>query len=765
MSNQGNDTNSKIRVAVLGGGVAALTTAFELTSTPELRAKYDVTFYQLGWRLGGKGASGRNREIADRIEEHGLHIWMGFYENAFHAMRAAYQELGRKPGEPLATWEEAFHKHSYIVLEEKLEDGFHPWNFVFPTNYLKPGEGGVLPTPLAYAQMLVQWIIELWESSEGARSALPKSSLETPQAPEWVSALISKLSPDPQKLGAVDHARGHGSVLSPSPPAPTHPVSLLASHVLKLLGALEDYPRVQNTLVRHAIAWLIEALMGLAWLLLGGQANSNFEIHKLWVCINLAGSAAAGIIADAIPTKGWDSIDGLDLRAWLKKHGANSVTLDSGLIRGVYDLAFAYENGEIARAAFAAGTAMRGMLRMLLTYKGAIFYRMQAGMGDTVAVPFYQVLRSRGVKFKFFHRVTALRLSPDQSLVQRIELCKQVQLAPGVESYQPLFPVKGLPCWPSAPDYSQIKDGLELKASQINLESSWAPRWKDEEPLCLELGRDFDQVVLGVSIAALNQIGTELMAASHELAQSVKYVKTVQTQALQLWLTRDTRTLGWQSPDGVTEGPVLGAFYEPIDTWADMSDLVRRENWPDTNLPQSIAYFCGPLPDAHPIPPFSDHAFPSRELGSYKDLVRTFMNTQLHELWPNGVTPDGTFMWELLVDLQDQRGSDRLNSQYTRVNLDPTERYVLSVPGSTQYRLRADQLPFANLVLSGDWTYNGINAGCVEAAVMGGMFASRAMCGVPEHIVGEEDMEEQPRSELRARFRDRSEPDAVRRSS
>ena len=123
MSTEGN---GKIRVAVLGGGVAALTTAFELTSTPELRAKYDVTLYQLGWRLGGKGASGRNREIADRIEEHGLHIWMGFYENAFRAMRAAYAELGRKPGEPLATWEEAFHKHSYIVLEEKLEDGFHP---------------------------------------------------------------------------------------------------------------------------------------------------------------------------------------------------------------------------------------------------------------------------------------------------------------------------------------------------------------------------------------------------------------------------------------------------------------------------------------------------------------------------------------------------------------------------------------------------------------------------------------------------------------
>ena len=60
-----------------------MTTAFYLTSTPELREKYDVTIYQLGWRLGGKGASGRNQKYGDRIEEHGLHIWLGFYDNSF----------------------------------------------------------------------------------------------------------------------------------------------------------------------------------------------------------------------------------------------------------------------------------------------------------------------------------------------------------------------------------------------------------------------------------------------------------------------------------------------------------------------------------------------------------------------------------------------------------------------------------------------------------------------------------------------------------
>ena len=70
----------RTKVAVLGGGAGGMTAAFELTATPELRERFEVTVYQLGWRLGGKGASGRNRGVADRIEEHGLHIWFGFYE-------------------------------------------------------------------------------------------------------------------------------------------------------------------------------------------------------------------------------------------------------------------------------------------------------------------------------------------------------------------------------------------------------------------------------------------------------------------------------------------------------------------------------------------------------------------------------------------------------------------------------------------------------------------------------------------------------------
>lgn len=108
------------KVAIIGGGCAAMAAAFELTR-PEHRGRYEVTVYQLGWRLGGKGASGRGP--ADRIEEHGLHVWMGFYENAFAVMRRCYAELGRPPEAPLATWDQAWKPHNLVVLMEKVQIG------------------------------------------------------------------------------------------------------------------------------------------------------------------------------------------------------------------------------------------------------------------------------------------------------------------------------------------------------------------------------------------------------------------------------------------------------------------------------------------------------------------------------------------------------------------------------------------------------------------------------------------------------------------
>ena len=66
------------------------------------------------------------------------------------------------------------------------------------------------------------------------------------------------------------------------------------------------------------------------------------------------------------------------------------------------------------------------------------------------------------------------------------------------------------------------------------------------------------------------------------------------------------------------------------------------------------------------------------------------------------------------------------------VNIDPSDRYVQSVPGTDRYRLRSDESGYDNLVLAGDWTDSGFNAGCIEAAVSG-LQAANALLGRGHH--------------------------------
>ncbi len=98
----------RTKVAILGGGMAGLSAAWRL-SEPGWRDHFEsITVYQRGWRLGGKGASSRGRH--DRIEEHGLHIWLGSYENAFALLRECYDEIDRDttdPAAPIRTWDQA----------------------------------------------------------------------------------------------------------------------------------------------------------------------------------------------------------------------------------------------------------------------------------------------------------------------------------------------------------------------------------------------------------------------------------------------------------------------------------------------------------------------------------------------------------------------------------------------------------------------------------------------------------------------------------
>ncbi len=119
--------SDKRRIAILGGGVGALSAAFALSELDPAGQRYEITLYQLGWRLGGKTANGRNAAHGQRIEEHGLHVWSGFYENAFTILRAALKALDRSAGSPQATIDQTFKWQSQVLMTERHEDSWLPW--------------------------------------------------------------------------------------------------------------------------------------------------------------------------------------------------------------------------------------------------------------------------------------------------------------------------------------------------------------------------------------------------------------------------------------------------------------------------------------------------------------------------------------------------------------------------------------------------------------------------------------------------------------
>ncbi len=278
--------------------------------------------------------------------------------------------------------------------------------------------------------------------------------------------------------------------------------------------------------------------------------------------------------------------------------------------------------------------------------------------------------------------------------------------------------MKGLPCWPDAPLDAQLRTTDPLDG--VDLESFWSPR-RDVGRCTLEAGKDFDTVVFAISLGMVPHVCGELLAASSAWRSMVDNVGTVATQALQLWLSEDEAALGWSGPPGVT----VSGFVTPFDTWASMPHLLPAEDWPEADRPKTIAYFCSVLgtPDSR-----DGVADAAREALAVRERARTFLDRDVATLWPAAVD-NGGFRWSVLCDgrLGTVTGSERLDSQYSRANIDPSDLYVQSLPGTDQYRLQPGRSGFSNLAVAGDWTDNGLNAGCVEGATRSGQLAAEAV--------------------------------------
>src|SRR5689334_4576232 len=142
------------RIAVLGGGMAGLAAAWELSKPDRADEIESVTVYQRGWRLGGKGASSRG--VHGRVEEHGLHVWLGYYENAFRLLRECYEELDRPrtdPAAPIKEWRDGFVAASRIGLGERDGEGWLPWTARFTESDAVPGDPDAGTAPMTVAEL------------------------------------------------------------------------------------------------------------------------------------------------------------------------------------------------------------------------------------------------------------------------------------------------------------------------------------------------------------------------------------------------------------------------------------------------------------------------------------------------------------------------------------------------------------------------------------------------------------------------------------
>lgn len=697
------------KVAIFGGGCAAIAAALELTR-PEHRGAFEVTIYQMGWRLGGKGASGRDAKTG-RIEEHGLHLWMGFYENAFRLMRECYGELDRPEGHPMRTWQDAFVPDNFVGVTERVgADQWANWSAYFPPAAGLPGDPLTDRNPFSVQGYLTQCLrllrtlmLSVQDKGDIADTRDPAGLGSA--AASLVNSLLTTARGD--MLGTASRAVRYGQLA-------------LGALILEAIGVVQsllasltpggDIAGVASLVdrIRITVAHQFDLLIA-----------SDTEMRRVWEIVDTLLAIARGILREGIlfSPRGFDALDQYDWREWLAKHGAAQATIDSAFIRGSYDLLFAFENGDVTRPQLAAGQALRGAMRMFFTYRGALFWKMQAGMGDVVFTPAYEVLKARGVKFAFFHRLEHIALSKDGSHVARCDLTVQAQVKRGA-AYDPLVDVKGLACWPSLPLYDQLKDGAKLKTACWNPEDPADTRATGK--LSLKVGEDFDFAVLAVGFGAVPELCKELVAADAGWRRMVENVKTVATQAFQVWLDEPVEALGWTQP------PInISGYVEPFDTWADMRQLIPREDWPTD--PKAIAYFCSVLPDS---------AIDGGEQARVRDNAVTFLNRDVAHFWPGAVDKDG-FRWSLLSGGEGE-GPERFDSQFWTANTAPTERYTLSLPGTLEHRVSPLDDRFDNFTIAGDWTGCGHQAGCVEAAVMSGLLAAHALSGAPSlsRIIG-----------------------------
>ncbi len=703
-----------VRVAVLGGGPGGLSTAYHLSRhnvgadghpLPPAQRPLEISVYQLGWRLGGKGASGRNPAIGGRIEEHGIHLFGGFYPNTWNMVIDCYRTLW--PDD----WREQM-AHQFMPCSDQVltwpsdptdpQSRWHRVVSLMPSTTEHPWDGGIDEARLFDGDTLATLISKALDQLADFFRRSGSMPEDDPSPDETVASILRESDAELVALRADD---GDG---------------IRDDHNDGFFARFRNLRRfVGDDAARETYGHMLEML------------RISFK----------------GSISDRLTSRGIDSVDGETFLEWFRRHGMDEETLASPVVLAPANICFQFHDGDTERPCMSATAYLTFLFRSLLS-PGAFAYFFRLGTGETVLLPLYDVLRQRGVRFELFTRV--VDVIPDGGRVVRVELERQAIPKAGSADYDPRVPIDrnrpppvpeapslGYYTWPTETPYDALIDGDVLRRDGVNLESSFGR----PEPVrrdTLLVGQDFDHVVLAVPVPAHPYTCPSLIADRGRDARTgltwremVEGLASTPTQACQLWFDESTNDLGlWEESIPPGERFAGPSWVDPLNGWTDFSDLLGEERW-GPGGPRGLLYFCGPL--AQRAIEIDNPAFADEEWRKVRSQVGELVDG-LGGLLTGAEPTVADHLWRRAP------GADPWVAQYIRANVQPSERYILAAAGHLAYRRLAWHSGYDNLALAGDWIFTGFNIGSFEGSVMSGALASFALTAAPalDDIVGYE---------------------------
>lgn len=486
----------------------------------------------------------------------------------------------------------------------------------------------------------------------------------------------------------------------------------------------------------QAVTKLLEKLLNIVLVELEKFGKPDPTVHHFTLILAFSYYMLLGILNDVYDPNteklDFTRIDHLDFREWIASQGASELVTKSVMVRFFYTGTFSNLYNETG-GAISAGAALMFLLASI-GYKGSFVFQFVFGTGDTMVMPLYQVLKARGVKFRFFQDVQRL-YQIESGDVDRIDIMEQVKLTVG--EYDPTITVNNLRCWPSVPNYNQIDptQAAQLKADNIDLEDPWTS-WPGYKPTTLQKGVDYDDIILGIPIGMLPSVCSEIISAKKPWQDMINNVKTTPTLSAQLWYLKTGEEMGFDKPSWglppADSAPNVVTYQNPMYSWLDSSLALKSETWLPNQLPKFLAYYTGVLTLNKPLPPFSDHDYPREQLERVKEIFLQWLNDNSGWFWPKATSlqyPTGLDLNVLAFEAEASSGYQRYDKQFFRANVRPSDHYTLNVPGSNRHRLKANESGLNNLWLCGDWIDFGINIGYIDGAIMSGQQAANALAG------------------------------------